>query len=264
MKHYTLLKSTAMALIFLVVLAGCQYFGLEKPKGKNIVCVVDFSESSNRAERLHFYQEVIEKNIIPALGEYDKLMIIPLDKESLTNSSDILVADFSTHNFRPEIASPMEEDAILQATLKKARDSVAVVFVTNFKQAINDRTTGKQATDIFGALDIAKGRLNNHDKNYLIMLSDMMNWSSSIKMEPANKAFTTGNNAAGLAENAPQCDLQKCMALVVTGKQVDASSEHFRKVQEFWQAYFKKNNATLHDYSSVSLVKLRELMAEKI
>jgi hypothetical protein len=49
--------------------------------------------------------------------------------------------------------------------------------------------------------------------------------------------------------------------LVLTAKQVEASSEHFKLVQSFWTKYFQKNKIKLYDYNSASVAKLNELMA---
>lgn len=230
-----------------------------KPTGKNIVCVVDFSDSKNVAERLQFYMNVIKDNIIPALGQYDRITVIPIDKTSITNSSDILLKDLSKREFVPENASPVEEDELTQANLKKYIDSLQTEFVKNFQAAITNRSKDNHGTDIFGALSVVQTKFKDTKDNYLLMLSDMMNWSNTLRMEPADGVLSNSTLDNCLSK-VPNYEMPNTTALVLTAEQVEVSPEHFQLVDSFWTKYFEKNKIKLFDYNSASVAKLNELM----
>ena len=234
----------------------------EEPKGKNIICLIDFSDAKNANERLMFYMTAIKDNIIPKLGLYDKVTVLPIDKASVTNSSDIFLANLSEKNFEPEMASPMEEDQIIQDNLKKYKDTLSITFEQSFQTAINTRNKTSLGTDIFGALEVAKSKLNSRDDNYIILFSDMMNCSNILKMEPQDKGFNASTLKSSLTK-APNVDLANTTIIVLTGEQVDVSADHYNLVKSFWTKYFETNNSKLYDYNSASLTKLKEVMSLK-
>jgi hypothetical protein len=229
----------------------------EEPKGKNIVCLIDFSDAKNANERLLFYMTSIKENIIPKLGLNDKLTVLPIDRASVTNSSDIFLANLSQKNFEPEMASPMEEEQIIQDNLKKYKDTLSVKFEESFQKAINNRNKSSLGTDIFGALEVAKNKLNSSDVNYICLFSDMMNWTNTLKMEPQD--FNAGKLEHSLSK-AQNVDLSNANIIVLTGEQLEVSADHFNLVKSFWTKYFQSNNAKLYDYNSGSLTKLKEAM----
>lgn len=256
-----MLKSFIALTAIVCLLSSCKW-GQERPasRGKNIICVVDFSDSKNAAERLQFYMNVIKDNIIPNLGLYDKITVIPIDKASITNSSDILLIDLSAKTFVPDMASPMEEEQITKDNLNKYKDTLQTEFAQSFQAAINGRNKSNHGTDIFGALEVVKGKLKTTDDNYVIMLSDMMNWSSTLKMEPDNAAFNS-STMDDILSKAPNYEMPNATVLVLTAEQVEISSEHYKLVQSFWIKYFSKNQIKLFDYNSASVSKMNELMA---
>lgn len=231
-----------------------------RPTGKNIVCLIDFSDSKNVSERLQFYMSVIKDNIIPTLGQYDKITVIPIDKTSITNSSDILLKDLSKKEFVPENASPVEEDELTQTNLKKFIDTLQTEFVNNFQAAIKNRSKDNHGTDIFGALSVVQTKFKDNKDNFLIMLSDMMNWSGTLKMEPADGVLnnSTLENCLG---KVPNYEMPNTTALILTAEQVEVSPEYFQLVDTFWTKYFEKNKIKLFDYNSASVAKLNEMMA---
>ncbi len=231
----------------------------EEPKGKNIICLIDFSDAKNANERLMFYMTSIKENIIPKLGLYDKVTVLPIDKASVTNSSDIFLANLSEKNFEPEMASPMEEDQIIQDNLKKYKDTLTITFEQSFQNAINNRNKTSLGTDIFGALGIAKSKLSSRDDNYIVLFSDMMNWSNTLKMEPQDKGFNTSTLESSLTK-VSNVDLSNATIIVLTGEQVGVSADHYNLVKSFWTKYFETNNTKLYDYNSASLTKLKEIM----
>lgn len=265
MKNTYILNAIILLTALTVTISSCKW-GTEReaPRGKNIICLVDFSDSKNASERLQFYMTVIKDNIIPNLGMYDKISVLPIDKASITNSSDIFIKDLSATDFEPEMSNAMEEEELIQTNLKKYRDSLIIDFTNAFHSAINSRNKSQHGTDIFGALDVVKSsKLKERDENYLIMFSDMMNWSKTLNMEPDNRNFNA-NTLDGLLDKMPNHQMPNLTALVLTGKQVEVTADHFKLVQTFWTKYFEKNGIRLYDYNSASVSKLNELMKIQI
>lgn len=240
---------------------SCKYFGDGKrEQGRNIVCVVDFSDSRNVNERLEFYMTVIKNNVIPKLDMKDRISVIPIDKASLTNSSDILLEDLSSHDFVPEMASPMEEDKITLDNLNNFKTELIGKFETSFHNAIQNRNSTNLGTDIFGALEIVKGKFASTNNNILIVFSDMMNYTNTLKMEPQNNEFNESTLNASL-NKVPLIQLNNTIALILTGNQSSiVTQEHFTLVKTFWERYFEKSEVELFDYNSASVAKLNELM----
>lgn len=235
----------------------------QAPKGKNIICVVDFSDSRNADERLRFFRNVIKDNIIPKLGQHDIITVIPIDKASLTNSTDILLKDLSTIEFRPEQANPMEEEQLTEKNLDQFRSTLSKEFESSFNKAIENRSKANHATDIFGALEVVKGKIIPTDDNYIIFLSDMMNYSGVLNMEPSNTQFNIATMDKILQE-APSYSMPGATALVITGEQVEVTPAHYSLVQSFWSKYFSGNKINLYDYNSASVSKLNALMSFEV
>jgi ribosomal protein L14 len=259
MKRSNTIKFSTAIIAIMFLFPSCQWGSKrEEPRGKNIICVVDFSDSKNATERLQFYMNAIKDNIIPKLGLHDKITVIPIDKASITNASDILLTDLSVKNFEPEQASPMEVQITIE-NLKRYKDTLAIEFAQKFQIVVNNRNKSNHGTDIFGALEVVKRKLKLRDDNYLIILSDMMNWSSTLNMESDNKEFNirTLDNILG---KVPNYEMENVTVLVLTAEQLEVSPEHFKLVQSFWSKYFEKNQIKLFDYNSASVAKLNELM----
>lgn len=258
MKKLHIIKLVISFVIVLFLASSCG--SKSGPARKNIVCLVDFSDSKNASERLQFYMTVIKDNIIPKLSFTDKITVIPIDRASITNASDILLFDLSSKDFEPDAASPMEEEQITKDNLKKFTDSMAASFTQNFQSAIDSRNKTSHGTDIFGALEVVKGKIKTNDDNVIILLSDMMNYTSTLKMEPENSEFNA-KSLNDILNKVPNYEMSNTTILVLTADQSYISPTHFKLVQNFWTQYFEKNKIKLYDYNSASLSKLNELMS---
>ena len=87
----------------------------------------------------------------------------------------------------------------------------------------------------------------------------MMNWSNSLKMEPNNVNFNYKTLDAQL-EKIQKIDFENSKIIIITGEQIEVSSDHFKLVKTFWTKYFFLNNCNLIDYNPASLTKLDELI----
>lgn len=246
----------ASCLIIPLLLISCTR---PEPTGNNVICLVDLSDSGKTLERKEFYMNVIRDVIIPNLGVYDAITVIPIDDASVTNSAEIIRKDFSEINFEPEVASPMNIDRIIEENLKKTSMVLSAEFETLYRQALQNRSSYGSATDIFGAMEQAEKMLDINDTNIIIFLSDMMNYTDALKMEPGNSGFNK-NSIDDALNRVPNYDFSGTKTLVLTGEMSDISTSHFNLVKSFWTSYFQRNGMTLYDYSSTSTAKLNELL----
>ena len=155
---------------------------------------------------------------------------------------------------------PQQQSLQTENNLKKYKETLSQDFAKNYQNAIKSRAAVNHATDIFGALEVVKGKLKPSDDNYIIFLSDMMNYSNTLNMEPNNLNFNS-STLERILKSVPIYSMPNTTALVLTGEQVEVTPAHFSLVQSFWSSYFNKNNIKLYDYNSGSVAKLNELMS---
>lgn len=244
-------------LLFLLSMTAC-----ESPRRRNIVCLVDFSSSKNGDSRQQFYKKVIEDNILKNLAMTDRITILPLDAASITGSEEILVKDLSGEDFTPDMAPPMEEEKITAENFEKYKQQLISEFTLAFDRTAENRKSRNQGTDIFGLLSGLQNYLKPEADNHVIFLSDMMNYSKALNMEPSNKDFNDSNIEKAVNE-VPQVNLKNTEILVLTGDQPDLPPAHFDLVQHFWTKYFEQNGARLTDFSSAAVSRLNAMMNAK-
>lgn len=259
MQKSFLCKSLLVLIVTAFVITSCDSCKHKSIKTRNFICVVDFSSATNSQERQEFYKNVIINNVIKKLSMTDKITVIPVDKATVTNSSEIFIADLAIKDFEPDVASPLEEDKITKDNFEKYKDTLAITFASNFKKAVSDRSLQTMGTDLFGAIQNVKGYIKSSDENYVIFLSDMMNYTPALIMEATNPQFSQSTMDA-ILNGLPGIELSNTIVIVLTADQPSVSSEHFELVKSFWEKYFLKNNIKLFDYSSASVSKLDELM----
>lgn len=247
---------SALLLLITFSLSSCIK---QTPTGTKVICLVDLSESGNTMQRKEFYRNIIRDTVIPSLGLHDALIVIPIDNASVTNSASIFQCDLSKKEFEPEFASPMEVENLIQKNLKQYKSGLKSEFETSYSQALEKRASYGKATDLFGAIEQASKMLDSKNRNVVIFLSDMMNYSSQLKMEPGNSSFNR-SSLDNAVKKAPKHSLPGSTAIVLTGELSDTSTDHFNLVKSFWSSYFEQNSITLYDYSSTSTLKLEELL----
>jgi len=234
----------------------------QAPSGMNVICLVDLSDSGSELQRKTFYMNIIRDTVIPMLDKHDKITVIPIDDASVTNSAEIFRADLSSENFEPEFASPMESDSLEQKKFQEYISSLKAEFETSYRQVTEKRASYGRATDLFGALEQSEKLLDKKKRNIVILLSDMMHYTATLKMEPDNPAFNRESLDAAV-KSSPPFSLPGATALVLTGELSDISTDHFMLVKSFWSRYFDQNGIAIHDYSSTSTQKLEELLSER-
>lgn len=226
----------------------------------NIICFIDFSETPDWEDRMNSMKVIIQNSVINKLGYNAKLIILPLDKGSITGSKEILIGTTRDEfDYIPDMTAPPDEEKVARENLQKTRDSLINVFNTAFSVTSKERKSLQKGTDIFGAIDQA-GQYITKGKNLIIFFSDMMNWSNDLKMEPGN--FTLSAIEDKLAKS-PALTLPESSIYVLTGNVSHIDADHFKAVKQFWEKYFQKQQIVLLDFSSGNVTQLEKLITNQ-
>jgi hypothetical protein len=223
----------------------------------NIVGLVDLSSSRDSA-MLDWYKWVIKTAIFPNLGKLDRITIIPVDCFSLTASTEIVSLDFSTISYGNEYNGLQGE----QVENKNHQDSVQAIIArldAAFASTISERGNFQKGTDIFNALRGAKRYLMPGARNIIILLSDMQQFSDKDSMNFEDH-LNTKEEIETYLQKCESIDLIKADVLVLTGRTNEITAQKFAILQSFWEAYFKKCDAHLLDYSSEAVSVLQKTL----
>lgn len=248
-----------LSTIVLIVIS-CTGSG-NKIKQHTIVCYIDYSETQDWPERMNTMKAVIKNSLINKLSYNTQLVILPIDKSSSNASKEIIIENVADEfDFIPDGTASIDEEKVAANNLQKLRTDITTRFEKSFDKTASERIGLKQGTDIFGALQQAKRYFNltKGGKFSIILLSDMMNWSPSLKMEEANFNVSNINKAL---QNAPVCDLKGVNVLVFTGETNYIDAGHYELVKKFWEKYFNREQLTLIDYSSGALSSLEKFIS---
>lgn len=253
MKNYLRLLIACICWLNLVCSLSCT-----KPPHKNIICYIDFSENPNFDKRVNYYNDVMNNSIIGNMSFEDRIVVLPIDNGTLTNSSEIIIDSLKKQSdYVPDGTSPLDEDAVAQKNADTEKKKISKDLTAKIQQAKLDRSGLKKGTDIIGALSSANKYYEDGQDNIVIFLSDMMNWSNNLKMEEGS--FNASMIDSKLAE-LPKIDGKSANVLIHTGDLTNISEKHFNILNQFWTKYFQNNKFTLVDYSSGSTSKLDELV----
>ena len=254
----SILSLIVFAFIVTILVSSC---GKEKVH-KNIICYVDFSENPNRDKRVAYYAELINNSIIRNMSFNDRIVILPIDNGTITNNIELLDKSLKKQfDYIPDGTSPLDEDRVAQENLAKDIKAMTDEFNASVTKAIITRANLTKGTDILGALNGVGTYYQEGQKNIIVLLSDMMNWSSNLKMEQGS--FTANMVDKKLAE-LPTLDGQKATVLVHAGDITNISNDHYSIINGFWKKYFDKNNFLLNDYSSTGKSKMEEIIKAPI
>jgi len=259
LKNNSTLYLLSICCFALICFASCN---TKQPPHKNIICYVDFSVNPNRDKRVADYAELINNSIIKNMSFNDRIVILPIDNGTITNNIELLDKSLKKQfDYIPDGTSPLDEDRVAQENLSKDIKVMTDDFNASITKAIITRANLTKGTDILGALNGIGTYYQEGQKNIVVFLSDMMNWSSNLKMEQGS--FTANMVDKKLAE-LPTLDGQKATVLVHAGDITNISNDHYNTINSFWTKYFDKNNFLLDDYSSTGKSKLEEIIEAPI
>ena len=254
--------------ITMAVVAICAFYSVincscnsKKNVHRTIICFIDFSETPKWEERISDYTDVVNNSIIKNMGYNDKLIILPIDKQTTQNSTPIIVESLKKQlDYIPDGTSPLEEDNVAQKNLNVDIKKIGEEFNANMLTAKNARKDFHKGTDIVGALTILNEKYYEAgQENIVIFLSDMMNWSDKLKME--EESFNANSIESSLTNSdLPNLSGKSMKIIVHQGDITNIGNEHFKIVKNFWSKYFDIYKIALVDYDSGGKTKLEEVM----
>jgi len=255
MKNKQFIRYCWLTALLIIIPCACRKAAVHK----NIICFIDFSNEPLFPGRVNYYAGIAATEIIAQMSYGDRIVILPVDNGTLTNSGELI--DFTFKNegdYIPDGTSPLDEDGVAEKNLNSDKKHFIAMLNRSVASALIERRNLKEGTDILSALSSAAKYEQNGQDNRLVFLSDMMNWSADLKMEPGH--FSSAMIDAKLAA-MPNINGKHVEVLVHTGDETGISNAHFMAVNQFWVRYFKANNFDLTDYSSTSDQGLRALFS---
>lgn len=211
----------------------------------NVICLVDFSSSVNKAT-LKWYGTVIKEDVISSLGKNDKLTILPIDFGSQSGSKEIFYVDLEKKKFTNMFDSPTRKDEIESRRIKAFLEKLAGSFDSSFESSINTRDEYKHQTDIIGAVRQADKYYMEGSNNLIVIFSDMVQETENLDLPTVLK---TSKDFSQIVEKIDLGKLRKSDVMVITGEQ-SYGTESFNKMKTFWKLVFDKAGLKLLDYES--------------
>jgi len=226
---------------------------------KNIIVLVDFSLSRDTAN-IRWYMETIARYVVDNMGPKDRIIILPLDFNSETSSTEIFRVDFSKNDYSSEFAGLQKDEMEKQNHLDSVQSAIQQ-FKQLFEIARQKRALLRGGTDIFGGLKICRKYYVPGSRNILVICSDMLQFTDR-NVWNFEEHLTSKDEVEHYLSIAEKVDLQGMQTVVLTGAQDSMRPEKFNAVKAFWEAYFIKCNDTIVDYSSGAVSKLEELISQ--
>ncbi len=245
---------------------------------KNIVCLVDFSNSLNH-NRIVEYAEGI-KTILYAMGPEDKLIVYPIDGGAMTDRVTIVYEDFRNAtnafgvtfknlNLPDSISPPFKkkgEDALTATSKKQKRldgylKVITPLIVKRLDSLKEVRKGYGNETDIFSAIYSVKDDMTKEKErsmlpgevsvNYLVIFSDLVQESELANFNTKNgiQRNEYKNILGSLRNRNLLCNLQKAKVIVYDSyskSKVSESSMAKLNVRNFWEMYF--SDTTVNTY----------------
>ena len=251
-------------LLILLLFVGCQN---EVVKRRNLVCLIDYSASMSD-EVVEGYMSVINNSVLANIGEYDRIVFLPIDAASKTRGAKIFYLDMSDKVFS------LPTDGFVHA-IDSTRKRILVYAATVGSQVSREiqrqrkiRRKFAELSDITGALEQAAqfvdrtneiaptmslaSFFNGHKKvvsdNVIIIFSDMIQESSEftfatqqgVSQSQTEKILNILESRNGIP------NLAGCKVFVYgrTGK----SNAQVENIENFWSQYFQIAHGDLRAY----------------
>lgn len=242
-----------IVLLMLVFSMGCsscaKITGPAAKDGVNHVCYLDISSSDTANLNLRLAD--LRDKLLSQLGPKDALLVMAIDKASLTAAIPLFKLDLATKRFDNPAFPPTIKGAMAEKAKVAFLDSVARSFPGIIKQGLVSRMANNQKTDILGALRQAAQYVKPERFNRLYLLSDMLNDSEELNLDGLRKQRADLNKA--MASVSP-LDLPYEEVIVFTGDNSTIEALDFAKIQACWRSYFTKCGVRLSTYTSGGMI----------
>ena len=236
-------------LVLLMLSMGCsscaKITGPASKDGVNHVCYLDISSSDTANLNLRLAD--LRDKLLTQLGPKDALLVMAIDKASLTAAIPLFKLDLATKRFDNPAFPPTIKGAMAEKAKVAFLDSVARSFVGTVKQGVVSRVANNQRSDILGAIRQAVQYVNPERFNRLYLLSDMLNDSEELNLDRLRKQ---GADLGKAMEAIPTLSLPYDEVLVFTGDNSRIKAEDFIRLHGCWKSFFQRCGVRVTAYTS--------------
>lgn len=227
-----------------IVLGGCRVSAEAQPEERNeIVIFIDFSQSMGGKSRTLLEQD-FSRSIIPSLDAGDRLLIAPINEETLTSFHPLLDTDFPErpgfNGWEDNTLQHAREVKVVDAEVERLREEVSASV-----PEILGKTGSSQKTDIFSSLLLAQ-KLFDHDdrRKVLVLMSDMIVDYGPYRFD--RMEWSHEKNQELLRELESKSLIPDLSGVCVYVSGVSATSAELAgQISSFWSAYFRRSGADL-------------------
>jgi hypothetical protein len=227
-----------------LVLAGCApSTPAAAQRGTVVVVFIDFSQSITADDRASFRRE-IENEILPSLGEGDRLLIAAIHAKTLTDFRPLVDATLPARptfngffdNVLKFNRKAKEVETEVTRVKEKTRAEVAHVFAKRY---------AAPQTDIFSSLLIAEKLFHaGSRRKVLVLMSDMIEDNPPYDFE--RMAWSPATIDRTLSELSAKGQMSKLTGVCVYVSGASAKSALIAEnIGRFWEAYFRRAGADL-------------------
>lgn len=254
------MKKLVYFILLCFLVSGCKEIKndidtlFNEEQNKIVIALVDFSKSIPEST-IDWYKEVISSELLPALKVNDRLHILPVDQAAQTSGTEILSIVLEEKNFVSSQDPPNQKQELINRRIREFLNKSAAKFSDQFYSIKNDRTKYSSRTDIIGGFNQAIKYKNVEFRNYIIVLSDMVQDTEELNLE---KYLNSKPEPFKIISNLSSNDLTGTKIFILTGDQPKIGIKNFNWLKDFWTAYIQKNDGDLINYESGSLSLLKE------
>jgi len=248
------MKSLLQRAIFLFILFSTLISCSDNVKTVNFIVLVDFS-GSIPIETTEWYIKVIKQDVIQNQGPNSRIVVLPIDYASSTNSTELLSSDLTLESFEKNLDPPNLREKKMKKRLQAFVKNLQVQFDSILNDVRKTRAKYSKGTDIIGGLELAQRYSYTNDKNIVIIFSDMVNETEELNLNN----FNSKPSILTLLKKCPQVRGNYDI-IVMTGEQPKIKIKEMKLLKEFWTKYFNKSQLNLIAYETSS----RNILVRKL
>lgn len=246
-----------IAIFFSLLMTACgSTYG---SKDKNVVVLLDISKSIDVQVR-DWYLQTIENDICANLSKFDKIIILPIDGATQTAAKPLIEINLEEKNREWNSITGLNTNETnrlrKEAFIKFIKEKMQELNMTVQNAAI-ERVSASNNTDILGALHSVEGYYKSTSNNVLIIMSDMEQYGTNLKMN------TSGNCNDWLKNVSTEQyeHLKDFQIAILTGEQLKMPVEYYSKISTFWKEYLTKKGVLNLLYTSAEVNGLRSKLS---
>ncbi len=251
-------------------------------KRKNVICLIDYS-GTIKPETLDIYAKTVVDRVIMNLGQFDKMVLIPIDEGSKMQAVQLISHDLSREKFTDPNDNMLQAQSLMDERLKKFKSDLREKDLSTVVQQKDARKQFTSFTDILGSLEQAAllrdkneaptyskqfsdwndGTIEFETENSIMILSDMIHESPDLnfaRTTPDEKLMDKTIADLKAKGRIPDLTGTKIFVCGRTGK----NNATIDAIHSFWKKYFEEAHAQLVIYDYDSGKYIGDYVAQKI